>query len=264
MMTGCPQSTTSSSTATPAPATSSGVPWWRRPTPSRCRWWAGGRGAGGRLLAAAPAASAPCSERRGALLSHTALSEPENPGRGGGRPGLTVWYLVSRSQNQPTQRGMVSPCSTWEGRASTHIRVAGFFPQIQAAKPSLAAWLGCGISEPGLVVEGGPSLPIGLPFVHSSISLPVCPSILSPPTPPPALCRALGPQHGPEQGFAELWRALGQSDLLRPLQGRGRPGAGGPVGSEPSPQALWEPLPGSASQAHLLLSFDCVCVCVCM
>ncbi|XP_055479374.1 calpain-5 isoform X2 [Psammomys obesus] len=33
-MTGCPQSTTSLFTATPTPETSSGAPWWRRPTPS--------------------------------------------------------------------------------------------------------------------------------------------------------------------------------------------------------------------------------------
>lgn len=45
-MTGCPQSTTNSFTATPTRKMSSGVPWWRRPMPSRCGYgqagWPGG------------------------------------------------------------------------------------------------------------------------------------------------------------------------------------------------------------------------------
>ena len=139
------------------------------------------------------------------------------------------------------------------------------FPQ--RCKPPSPPWQpcrGCDISEPGLVVVGGPSPPAGLPFVHSSVFLTDCPSILSPLTPPPVLCQALGPQQGHRQRFAELWRALGQRDLLRPLQAWSSRANGvrdQPTSPVENPSLVPPPRPIGWSPWTVRVRV-CVCVCV--
>ena len=107
------------------------------------------------------------------------------------------------------------------GRASSSISVDGSFPKTQVAKPSLEALLGLWCLQARLVEEGGPnpclSCSLGLPL-HPLVYLPDCPAILALLTPPSALCQALCCQHRLEQRFAELWKALGRSDLPRPCR----------------------------------------------
>lgn len=139
------------------------------------------------------------------------------------------------------------------GRASSSISVDGSFPKIRVAKPSLEALLGLCCLQARLVEEVGPNpCSLGLPFLHPSVCLPDCPAIRALLNPPSALSQALCCQHGLEQRFAELWKALGRSDLPRPC----RTGAG--LGQDG--QQSQRPVAGSGTRSlSLVPPSRCIC-----
>lgn len=162
--------------------------------------------------------------RQGPLQSPAACSgrraQPAEPmlwQRETGTEGLVVGVLAPDTHPQGEERFLLFSLT---GPSRHHIQGEGFSPETQAAQRPLVS------QSQGWSRRVGPLCRPGSPSsAHPSVFPTDCPSILPPPT-APALCQALGPQHRHRQRVAELWRALGQSDLLRPLQARGVPGGG--------------------------------------